>query len=278
MSQSQRFNTSQLSNYLNAIKYGRAVSGIWNNIAGELLYAGIIAMLNAIYVNYENDYFTSAWQSANNPLASVENVNSITVPVDGNTISDGLADNEASLNVSSTSAQLPQRVLDFLKAFDNWVRRNNYSGSRAVQQVFSRFGIKTSDYREHYANVLDVSSYPIKVGDVTAMADASGVPLGDYAGKGILAGENGFTFKADDHGILFILGFITVSPMNPYGFNRRVLRVEPLDYYNPEFDGLGADAISVGEFYADPLDETGTVLDTSVYGFTERYNNYAFHP
>lgn len=271
LSQSQRFNSSQLSNILNAIKYGKAYAGIWNNATGEILVGGLLAMLNSILLNYENDYFTSAWQSPNNPLATGESLNSITVPSGGGSIVEDQNNTYATLG-----ATLPQRVLDFLKSFDTWIRRNNYSGSRAVQQLFSRFGIKTSDYKEHYAHVLSVEEFPIQVGDVTATADANGVPLGDYAGKGILSGSTHSSFKADDYGLFLILGFVTVVPMNPYGFDRRVLRVEPLDYYNPEFDGLGADAISVGEYYADPIDETGSVLDNSVFGFTERYNSYRY--
>lgn len=277
MSQSQRFNTSQLSNILNAIKYSKAYSGIWNESTGEILAGGIVAMFSALVVNYENDYFTSAWQSPNAPLAASENITSVAVPAsNGVVISDTLNDQAAGLPSTGVNAILPQRVLDFLKSFDKWVKRNNYSGSRSVQQVFSRFGIKTSDYRDHYANVFSVESFPIQVGDVTSQSDATGATLGDYAGKGILSGNQKVHFKADDHGVFFILGFITVTTMNPYGFDRRVLRTAPLDYYNPEFDGLGADAISVGEYYADPLDETGAVLDSSTFGFTERYNAYRY--
>lgn len=277
LSQSQRFNTSLLSNILNAIKYNKAYAGIWNEATGEITSAGILAMLNAVFLNYENDYFTSAWQSANSPLANVENVSSIKVPVSGETIIDDYDKTYAGLfNTQTGTTILPQRLLDYLKAFDKWIRRNNFSGSRAVQQLFSRFGIKVSDYTEHYADVIKVDSFPIEIGDVTAMADNNGVPLGDYAGKAIVSGGSSFNYRCDDYGIMFILGFVTVAPMNPYGSFRRVLMTEPLEYYQPELDGLGADAISVGEYYTSPIDETRSVLDSSVYGFTERYNHYRF--
>lgn len=121
---------------------------------------------------------------------------------------------------ASGTAFAPQRTLDFLRSFDNWVKRNNYSGSRVVQQIFSRMGIKTSDYRDHYAHVITTEEMPIQVGDVTATADSTDVPLGDYAGKGIMNGTKPFSYKADDYGILIVLGYFTVTPMNPYGFDR----------------------------------------------------------
>jgi len=173
---------------------------------------------------------------------------------------------------------LGQRTLDFLKSFDDWVRRNNYSGSRAVQQIYSRFGIKTDDYKSHYAHVYATDAMPIQVGDVTATADSADVPLGDYAGKGIMSGEKKVSIDVSDFGLILILGYFTITPMNPYGFDRRVLRNAPLEYYNPEFDGLGADAISVGEYFADPVYAPGenSTLDTAVFGYTERYNSYRY--
>ena len=178
--------------------------------------------------------------------------------------------------VVSNVVNLGERALKFLNSFTNWVRRNNYSGSRAVQQVFSRFGIKTDDYKSHYAHVYSTDSFPIQIGDVTATADATGVPLGDYAGKGIMDARNSVNIEVSDYGMIFILGYFTVSPMMSFGYDRSVLRTTPLDYYNPEFDGIGADAISVGEVWASPRSAPGTVLDTSIFGFSERYNSYRF--
>lgn len=272
MSQSQRFNTSQLSGILNAVKY----RGTWLGFTpstGEIGRVLINNMFQYFLLCYENDYFTSAWQSANNPLASVESVSSITVPQSiSNSISSNIYEN--SLTMSTT---LSQRALDFLRSFDSWVRRNNYSGSRSVQQVYSRFGIKTDEYRSHYAHIISTDKTPIQVGDVTATADSTRVSLGDYAGKGIMNGGKGFSIDVDDYGMIFVLGYFTVAPMYAFGYDRKVLRNTPLDYYTPEFDGLGADAISLGEVWASPIASTSdTSTDNQVFGFTERYNSYRY--
>ena len=277
MSQSQRFNTSLLSNYLYKIKYNTQVSGIYDNTNGRILSAGILALLNTVVLNYENDYFTSAWQSPNAPLSSTESVTTITTPWNASTNQSIQQNgNNTWLATQGLSGNVSQRALDFLKSFDDWVRRNNYSGSRTVQQIYSRFGIKTDDYRSHYAHVIATDAIPIQVGDVTSVASVDD-GLGEYAGKGIMNGSKGFSIKCDDYGIILVLGYYTVTPMNAYGFDRRVLRSTPLDYYNPEFDGLGADAISVGEYFADPIGGTNIPdYDTSVFGFTERYNSYRY--
>ena len=279
MSQSQRFNTSALSNFLNCVKYGKTVTG-YTPSTGALASNGIYTLFQNLFLNYENDYFTSAWQYPNSPLNVFESVNSM--PITGGYNGALEADSHNNYNqvdvvtVGTDKVNITQRALDFLKSFDDWVRRNNYSGSRAVQQVYSRFGIKTDEYRSHYAHIISTDTMPIQVGDVTATADATSVPLGDYAGKGIMSGNKGFSIAVDDYGLLLIMGYFTVVPMNAFGFDRRVLRNSPLDYYNPEFDGLGADPISLGEYFASPIATGDTSLDTAVYGFTERYNSYRY--
>lgn len=277
MSQSQRFNSSVVSSALNNIKYNITQSGTWVASTGEIVSGGLNILFSNFFLNYENDYFTSAWQNPNAALNSLESVNTIVAPgvPTGYNITGNVNSDYVTLN--STTPIVHQRALDFLKSFDDWVRRNNYSGSRAVQQVYSRFGIKTDEYRSHYANVIKTDVMPIQVGDVTSTADTQSMFLGDYAGKAILSGQNGFSYKADDYGMLFILGYFTVAPMNAFGSDRRVLRSTPLDYYNPEFDGLGAEAISFGEVFASPIVAgTDTTNDKAVFGYTERYNSYRY--
>lgn len=292
MSQSQRFNTSALSQFLLNVKNNVAQGSLYA-ATGQIQSMGILQILSNIKLNYENDYFTSAWQSANNPLATGESVSSANVPTPyeaGTNVGSVL--NDTILTIPDTTGAtsytyIGQRALDFLKSFDDWVRRNNYSGSREVQQIYSRFGIKPDDYRAHYAHVISTDSVPIQVGDVTSNASTdittsggatSNIKLGDYAGKGIMNSNEGISYDSSDYGILLVLGYFTVAPMNSYGFDRKVLRNSPLDYYNPEFDGIGADAIPIMELFENPLGtaEADTTQDLGVFGFTERYNSYRF--
>lgn len=286
MTLSTRYNTSPLTSLLKKIKHNVSVSGKYTASTHMLLASGISDILNYLRLCYDNDYFTSAWQYPNDPIGQLENAQYGKIP--GNQISDldsvisDVYNNRFVTDPRSDVSGNPytsitQRALDFLKSFDDWVRRNNYSGSRAVQNVYSRFGIKTEDYRSNYAHVICTDSLPIQVGDVTSQAGTTDATLGDYAGKGIMNGDKGFSFDCSDYGMLFILGWYTVSPMNAFGFDKSVLRVDPFDFYNPEFDGLGAEAISYGELYASPCPASSdSTSDKSVFGFTERYNSYRY--
>lgn len=283
MSQSQRFNTSPLTDLLRKIKHDETVTGLYS--AGALTNTGLNAIFSSILLNYESGYFTSAWEEPNVAVSGTnENLANVGVPyVLGNGTANIAHNDDYGVTLQNFQGndidQIPQRALDFLQAFDNWVRRNNYSGSRAVQQIYSRFGIKTSDYRSNYANVLKTTSDPVRVGDVTATASSQNELLGDYAGKGIMGAGDGLKFKASDYGMFFIFGYFTVDPMYPYGFDKENLKTDPLDFYNPEFDGIGASPISFGEVFENPrllISDGDTTMFTDIYGFTERYNEYRF--
>lgn len=281
MSQSQLFNISTLTNFLRCVKYRTPTTG-FNENTGVISYYGMLVLLEKILLNYDNDYFTSAWQDPNEAISYIQHISSVNVPSNSvypTTI--GLDTNDTYLvdsNNIKTLGQIPQRALQMLDMFEKWVKRMNYSGSRSVQQLFSRMGIKSEDYRSHYAHILSTESMPVQVGDVTATAQTSGIDLGDYAGKGIMNGSKGFSCECSDYGYILSLGYFTVIPMNPYGFDKDVLTVSPLDFYTPEFDGVGADAISYMEYYENPTQDpnSDSSKSDSVFGFTERYNSYRF--
>lgn len=285
MSQSQRFNSSQLTAFLNNIKHDIAVTGLYTATYHEITSSGLNRLFSNLFLQYENDYFTSAWRYPSNPIGITDNGYSLSVKSSGvyqdMTASVGNNDTVSTVSAGGNLSSLNQRAMDILKALDDWARRNNYAGTRAVQRIYSRFGVKTDDYKSNYAHILSTNKQGVNVGDITSVADTKtateGSYLGDYAGKGIMNGNGGFQVDCTDYGMLFIFGYFTVSPMNAYGCDRAVLRVTPEDFYNPEFDGLGGEAISYAELFENPKSPSGdTYAGNQVYGFTERYNSYRY--
>lgn len=305
MSNSAKFNDSFLSQALLNIRQNKPVltAGAGTSVTnwyhdGHLQPMLIFNLVACIKLVYESDYFSTAWLRPNSVAYSTlshvtelqfqrsvndNNGDEVALSTDMGTI---LAHN--SLHATNLTS-ISQRGLQFLKSFDNWVRRNNFAGSRDVQQIYARFGIKPDYYRTHYAEVLGTATASMNVGDVMATSAGSvGTSgqsgysenvLGEYAGKGIISGRLKFDCKASDHGYLIVLGWISVKASYPFGFDREVLRESPFDFYNPEFDGLSGDAISDMEVYSNPKQNLGGVTtDRSLetFGFTERYNDYRF--
>lgn len=279
---------------------------------------GLILLLDSIRLMYENDYFTEAWQYPNSPIAGQEytmNGDESTQSVDNNQLWKGNDDeNEntttnntiwrgengtyigADVDFAATGEQaeeggevyvegsirvtLAKRAMDYLDAWDRYVKRNNYAGSKDVQQIYARFGIKIEDFKSNYSHMIAKSTAPIQIGDITATAQDfvsagsdNNVAIGDYAGKGIISNNERFNYKANEVGLLCTYAWITTAPMNVYGEDRMIKRVTPIDYYKPEFDGIGPEAISVDEMYNNPRIWSNT-NPNAVYGFVEKYNSY----
>lgn len=276
MSQSVIYDNSAISGLLK-----RIADGDVKNI--DIFDLGIL--VRSFSLLYDQDYFTSAWATPTSPLSNT----SISVK------SDMLA-GYSELGVLDTGrggfpglstyhpsvTSILQNDLDVLKSFDAWCRRNAYSGSRTLEQIYSRYGIKVEDFDVEYADLIGSSSTPLQVGDITSTA-ATGFgeglsQVGEYAGKGIINGKDGFNYRANDFGQLIVLGYISVKPMYADGFDRQVLKTDPLDFYQPEYDGIGVNAISVGEVACcphnlDPESEDVAHYDDT-FGFCERYNEY----
>ncbi|QCS36010.1 major capsid protein [Capybara microvirus Cap1_SP_87] len=269
MSQSQRFNTSVLSRILLNIRQNKADTTLYAT-TGQLKYNCIITMFQNLYLQFESDYFTSAWQNPNCALATGEYTSSMSLNGDGSSIVSNY-----NMNAIEIDGDLSSRALDYLRSFDKWVRRHNYSGSRAVQNIYSQFGIKSDDYRSHFAEVLNVSEQPLQIGDVTSVAQTDGANLGEYAGKGIVDGKSKASVVASDFGYYMTLAWISVKPVYSHGFSRDVLRTAPLDFFHPEFDGLGAQAISYREVYENPK-TVSSPNGSAVFGYTENYTDMKY--
>lgn len=268
LSQSTKTNTSELSSFLYDVKFGKDVT---NKVtSGHFLYLGIDELLKHIKICYDNSYFTSAWESPNSPLNGVRIFNSWNTE-------DQVTLNITNIATSSNTPVQSQRVLDYLKRFDNWARRTNLAGSKEIEQIYSKFGIKIDDYKTRYPYKLGMSSTPIQIGDVTATADSNGVVLGEYAGKGILDQQCDYNFECHDYGMIITLGWISVKPIYYQGYNRSVLRTSPLDFYNPDLDGLQAQQVSKMELLGYTKNYRQHDIDNSLsFGFVPRYSEYLF--
>ena len=257
------YSTSPLVGFLHKVKSGSSdlvsASGV---VDASSLYD---ALITCFRVYYDSDYFTTSWQKPNSPLSSV-------MPTGTTSFSD--SDNDVTLSSDSTSnkltlgSTLSATQLNFLRSFDNFVRRNNLVGFRDYNAVYARYGLKPSELRSNYCYPLDISGSQLNVGDVTSTSQTEEVPLGGYAGKAFQNDNQNLSFECKDFGFYLHIAWITVKPVYFQGLRRHVLKVDPLDFYQPEFDGAGPMAISKREI--------NSQFKNEVFGFTERYNDYRF--
>lgn len=159
------------------------------------------------------------------------------------------------------------------EAIQKWRQIALLSGNSSRDNMIGHYGEAPSAERDHRPVYVGSWSAPLNIGDINATAETgqstNGV-LGDVAGKGIST-VNGKTlkFKASDFGVLMaITSFLPEAEYNATGMDRLNQLLEPEDYFNPEYQNLGLEAVSTQTFYTDDLS------NAAVIGYAPRYYGY----
>lgn len=246
-------------------------------------------------VCYDSDYFVSAWDNPTSPnVGAVQNnivIPDITRPTSNIIEVDNVDSPLGTPSINTTGASrglnaISTYALTALKSLTDFMKRHQIVGARVLDRYLAQWGIVLPSAKLNRSVYIDNFSQPIIFGDVTSTADTDGANLGSYAGKGILPErEFSFSYETDEFGYFMILS--SVVPVTGYyqGEDRMVSHLTPFDFYTPEFDNLGVQAIGVNELYvpmnsmrmfADPTNPNpeGVRINSAVFGFTPRYAEY----
>lgn len=232
-------------------------------------------VFSPLYCFYENDYFTSSWQSpygdeVERPyMTSVDGFDySQTEPTPGR------VENESDGNTPAFGLQNNTSVgyygLLALGALQDMVNRGKLSGSKVQDYLLATYGIKPSDAALNISTYLGCHTDTIKIGDVMATAGTEQNSLGQFGGKGIGYSSNSFKFKAEEHGYFIVTHELAVKPSYIDGMMPMFKQLDRLDFFQPEFDSLGCDALSIREFNCNFYESVSVNLN-SIFGFVPRY-------
>lgn len=180
-------------------------------------------------------------------------------------------DPNGSLEVDSTT------ITDLRRAFklQEWLEKAARSGSRYVEHLKAFFNVNSSDKRLQRPEYITGVKSPVVISEVlNTTGETDGLPQGNMAGHGIAVttGRNGSYF-CEEHG--WIIGILSIMPKTAYqqGIHRTLAqKVEPLDYYYPEFAHIGEQPIYINELYV------GTDDQSEVFGYIPRYAEYKYMP
>ena len=165
-------------------------------------------------------------------------------------------------------------------ALQRWYEANARGGSRYIEQIFSHFGVRSSDARLQRSEYLGGGKTPVVISDVPQTSASSGTsPQGNLAGKAMSYGnQNGFTRRFEEHG--WIIGLMCVMPKAEYmqGLPRKFTRETKFDYAWPEFGHLGEQEILKQELFFNFMDSESMKYNTSTFGYTPRYAEYKYVP
>lgn len=284
MSLSSIYDRSVLTDFLRKAKSGGSLS----SPVGDLL----VQLPNILRPLVGSDFFTSAYNTysfASNQSSFVsrgfkDTLNRINSSITS-TSDFSTNDNLGVYTQLATSNGLPAlstRQLKFLQSFDKFLRRNELSGTRAAQRIFARFGLKSEDFRSNYAQLLASKVIDFDVADVTSTSPNSdpSLGLGTYSGQSVSAGDFTFDLECSDFGHVITFAYIDVNSQYINTISPEVLRRTALDFYQPDFDGVGFQPICYAQLYNNPSVELTSSnighinpLD-SIFGFQPRYEEY----
>lgn len=265
---SATYNVSALSNVLELIKRRSTEDNY-------VTTAELKTIFTSILLTYEESIFSSAWKQ---PYMSVPNQSySQYRDVEGSPLAQSGSDYQVLMEdgdgaTASTHGDfISAQQMRLLMKYDEYFRRSNYAGSKDVEQIYSRFGVKIDDYKTRYPYFLGESSQEVKIGDVTSTSHTAEAVIGDYAGKAISDGQCGFNFDSKDYGMLFTFAWFAPRPLYANGIDKEVMRLTPFDFYTPEFDQGFASAIMQGQF-----DTDATNPWTTSFGYHPVYSEYLY--
>ena len=249
-------------------------------------------------LTYDHDYYTSAWQQPNGPSrGDFSTISLTTVQPQFITNSTVLAKQMVDSNVNPTGGQAagtpilitssgesgaPPQLTDYglrtLKKLTDYMARNQFVGSRAVDRYLARYGVRLDFSKFNRAQFIDSNEFTINIGDVTSTADTAQSSLGSYAGKGIGFNEGqNISFETDEFG--YYINVTTIMPRVAYfqQYDRMCKHINRFDFWTPEFDGLGTQAIPCSELFSgNPLGcyhENGS-SPNNIFGWQPRYSEY----
>lgn len=236
---------------------------------------------------YESDFFVNSWGRFNSPNGrnpiqynsqyfDVQDPSapplSVSVDVD-KTVNYRKGQPASDMNLLSSYGH---KLLDSLSDF---VLRNNIAGRRYLDFIRAHFGYTTSPEQDQFTKFLGSYISNVNIMDVTSNVSNNDTTMGEQAGKGYISGDGKLNYDVQEDGV--ILFMTKLVPSYGYVQGRKPWTIRKMNFfslYNPEFDGLGNEAVRNDSLFADYKSGADYANGTSnggrpngVFGFAPRY-------
>lgn len=247
-----------------------------DNIFGTIMYA-----------IYDYDYFVGAWDNPFSPSDATSPVNNIGFTHLPIILDDGVSgapprsvvqsDIEQGAKLLPPTSGINEYMLTALHALSDYVKRQQLAGALPLDRYLATFGITLSAEALLRSNYLGSVGKTLQFGAVLSNSSTSDAVLGDFAGQGVAIADNvNFNFETKEFGQLIIVQ--TIKPKIGYvqGIDRNLFHRQLTDFFIPDFDALGTQAISSAELYTSYNIPTMANEEyyQQIFGFTPRYSEY----
>ena len=181
----------------------------------------------------------------------------------------------ASGSVSFAGGSFDVLALRKAEAVQIWRENALRAGNHIKDNMIAHYGV-ASDFNDHRPTYLGSVSAPLNIGDIAATANSStGVndTVGDIAGKGLSSlSEKVFKFHAKDFGVIMVMfSMLPEAEYDATGIERTNQLLEAEDFFVPEYENLGLEAISTINIAPR---SSGTASSATLLGYGPRYFGY----
>ena len=197
-------------------------------------------------------------------------------------------DNSAQLEGEITSFDATIKDLRTAFSVQRALELSMRAGKRLKEQIYAFFGVKVPDMRVDRPEYLGSAKIPIIIGEVaqTSATDNTS-PQANLAGRGAAAGRFSTGKKFfPEHG--WFVAMISVTPKANYmqGLARHWNLFDSMDFYWPQFQHIGEQAIlkkelffaPTGLVYSQDQDLQDPMRNDDTFGYAPRYSEYKWMP
>lgn len=164
---------------------------------------------------------------------------------------------------------IPVTELRLANALQRFMELSGHRGSRYVEYLLSRFGVRSSDARLQRSELLSQSHAVVQVSEVLATAEGTNTDVGDLKGHGIAAmRSNRYMRMFEEHGLVLTLMAVQPKTFYPQGLHKMWNRRDKYDYFQVETQHIGDQEILNKEIYA------GAAVPGGTFGWTPRNEDY----
>lgn len=159
-------------------------------------------------------------------------------------------------------------------ALQKWLERTARGGSRYIEQLFSHFGVTSSNKALQRPQYLGGSKNNVMIGENMQTSETTAnSPQGNRAGFANAYNDSHiFSEEFEEHGLLIGAMFIRPKLMYINPLDRQLLKVDKFSYFWPEFETIGEQEVLRAETSINCGFEGARPAET--YGYQSRYSEY----
>lgn len=184
-------------------------------------------------------------------------------------LEDGTLDNSKDLKVDlSTATSASINTLRYAVRLQEFFERNARLGTRYIEQMLGKFGVRISDARAHRSQLIGSTRSYIQFSEVLQTSQTETTPLGQQGGHGMSVdqGSGLGNFFVEEHGFIMVIASVLPDTAYQQGIHKKFVKRDILDYYDPMFANLGEQEVKSWELYAE---DNTTYNDT--FGYQSRF-------